>query len=200
MGKFINMRSWYIRDLESGNSVIEVRCRNTHFCVISVQFMPLYHTRVRQGPGDWKNTQGDQGHSKGDQPKAGLFRLGEVLIYLTAAQGPLPRQVGNYHINNGVNALQLITRQGKHRNKQNALSADQKLSSRCPGTRADPGPTSYEVLHVPRCRFLNYYASMIKPKDQDKFSIEKIVFFPIIEPNNKKSRMGKPWKPHSQEA
>lgn len=33
---------------------------------------------------------------------------------------------------------------------------------------------------------------MIKPKDQDKFSIEKIVFFPITEPNNKKSRMEYP--------
>lgn len=47
-------------------------------------------------------------------------------------------------------------------------------------------------LHVPRYRVLNYYSIKIKPKDQDKFSIEKIVFFPIIEPNNKKSRMGHP--------
>ena len=52
-----------------------------------------------------------------------LFNLGEILIYLAAAQGFLPRQVGNYHTNDGVNALQLITRRGRgeHRNKQNAL-------------------------------------------------------------------------------
>ena len=60
-----------------------------------------------------ERTHRDQGHSKGDQLNASLFRFGGVLIYLTAAQGSPPRQVGNYHINNGVNALQLTTRRGR---------------------------------------------------------------------------------------
>ena len=58
------------------------------------------------------------------------FKLGEILIYLTAAQGPPPRQVGNYHTKNGVNALQLITRQGRGSTGTNKMLC--QLTRNCP--------------------------------------------------------------------
>ena len=88
---------------------------NTRFCVThSVQF--VHHCTVLEpGKGlEIERTHKRPGSFKRLSAECRLFNFGEILIYLAAAQGIPPRQVGNCHTQDGVNnALLLITRMGR---------------------------------------------------------------------------------------
>lgn len=91
---------------------------NTQFCVtLSVRATVLSKgleiERTHKRPGSFERKSAE----------CCLFNLGEILIYLAAAQGfPLPREVGNYHTKDGVNnAPPLITMQGRGSTKTSRM-------------------------------------------------------------------------------